>query len=101
MGRLSVFSICSLFVAAVSVHDAMLVVLNQSVIVELEQNPIGSWLLQIHGGEVGLFVIAKLSGTAFVCALLIEIYRRSKGFGLAIAVPLATFQMWLLCYLTV
>ena len=38
----------------------MLVVLHRTAISEFEQNPIGRWLMEVGGGEVGLFLLATL-----------------------------------------
>ena len=54
------FAACCLFVVAVSVHDAMLVVLHADIIGDVEQNPIGRWLIELQGGEIWLFLVAKL-----------------------------------------
>jgi hypothetical protein len=99
--KAAIFSLCCLFVAAVSVHDAVLVVVNHELISEVEQNPVGKWLLDVQGGEVWLFVFLKFAGTALVCAVLVTIYQCSQRFGMITVIPLATFQMLLLSYLTI
>jgi len=91
---------CCLFVAAVSVHDAMLVVLNATVIGEVEQNPVGRWLIELQGGEVWLFVSVKHVGTAVVCAVLVTLYEFRARLALAASGGVAAFQMGLLWYLT-
>ncbi len=45
-----VFSLLCVVVAAVSVHDALLVVVNHEIIGQAEQNPVGRWLLEMQGG---------------------------------------------------
>jgi hypothetical protein len=85
---------------AVSVHDAMLVVLNADVIAEIEQNPLGRWLIELQGGEIWLFVVLKLVGTAVVCAVLVTLYQFRARLALAAGSGVAAFQMVLLCYLT-
>ena len=87
------------FVAIVSVHDAALLVVNQEAILEFEQNPVGSWLIEMNNGSVWLFVILKLLGTSIVCAVLASIFDYSKSLGMIIVSPLATFQAMLLSYL--
>lgn len=87
------------FVAIVSVHDAALLVVNQESILEFEQNPIGSWLIQMNNGSVWLFVFLKLLGTSVVCAILASIFEYSKSLAMIVVSPLATFQAVLLSYL--
>ena len=91
---------CCLFVAAVSVHDAMLVVLNASVIGEVERNPVGRWLIKLHGGEVWLFVSLKFLGTAIACAALVSLYEFRTRLALTASTGVAAFQLWLLWHLT-
>lgn len=94
------FVLCCLFVAAVSVHDAMLIVVNHQVISDVEQNPLGKWLLQVHDGEVWLFVLVKLAATALVCAVLVSLYQHKQRLGLMTVGGIAGFQAVLLGYLT-
>lgn len=98
--RAAIFACCCLFVAMVSVHDALLIVMNHQVIYEVEQNPIGRWLIEMQGGDVWLFVLAKLAGTAVVCSLLVTLYEARARLATVAAVALAFFQLALLCYLT-
>ena len=94
-----IFGACCVWIAAVSVHDAVLVVVYQDTIEQHEQNPVGRWLLQRHGGEVWLFVLVKLAGTAAVCVVLVSLYRYRPVLALPVAAALAGFQLLLLCYL--
>lgn len=88
-----------LFIAAVSVHDAMLVVLNELVIADVEQNPAGRWLLAASDGNVWPFVGIKLTSTAIVCAALLTIHQCVPRIGLMVAGSVALFQAALLLYL--
>ena len=94
-----IFGVCCVWIAAVSVHDAVLVVVYQDMIERHEQNPVGRWLIQVGGGEVWLFLLAKLAGTAAVCTVLARLYQSRRYLALPVAVPVASFQLLLLCYL--
>ena len=94
-----IFTSSCTWIAAVSVHDAVLVVVHQEVISQFERNPLGRWLLQLHGGEVWLFVAVKLAGTAVVCKVLFRLYQYRSGIALLVAVVLSCFQMLLLFHL--
>lgn len=87
------------FVAAVSVHDAALVVLNHEVILQYERNPIGRWLIEANGGAVWMFAAVKLFCTALVCTLVVRVFEWREHHGLAVAGGLAGFQALLLIYL--
>ena len=95
-----VFGFLLLIVMAISVHDAVLIVVNHQIISDMEQNPIGVWLLGLHNGSVWPFVFLKLVGTSLVGTVLITIYRRNKKIGLDCTVGLAAIQVALLCYLS-
>lgn len=95
-----IFNCLCVLVAVISVHDALLVVVNHEVIGTMEQNPAGRWLLAIQGGEVWLFVFVKLAMTALVCVLLIGLYEHWRRGGLLVVAGVASFQTLLLCYLT-
>jgi hypothetical protein len=92
--------VCCLLIAAVSVHDAILVVLNANVIGDVEKNPIGRWLIEAAGGEIWLFVSLKLMGTAIVCATLVMLYEFRSRLALTAGTGVASFQAGLLWYLT-
>ena len=94
------FLLCCIAITAVSVHDAVLVVLHEEVISEFEQNPLGCWLIRLQGGEVWLFVWTKLVGTALVAAVLVKIYQHHSRLALTVAAPTAVFQLILLLYLS-
>ena len=89
-----------ILIAAISVHDALLVVVNHDEIGDMEQNPMGCWLLALNGGEVGLFVLVKLATTALACVLLIDLYERWQRGGLMVVAGVAGVQTVLLGYLT-
>ena len=91
---------CLFVVAAVSVHDAMLLLLTDQVIAEVELNPMGRWLIKWDEGEVLLFVILKLIGTTTACALVVALFQRRPEIAFAVAASLAGFQVVLLSYLT-
>jgi hypothetical protein len=94
-----VLGACCLLVVAISVHDAMLVILNSDVISQAERNPIGKWLIERQGGDVWLFVLVKLAGTAIACAVLVTLYEFRVHLALVASVGVACFQTVLLWYL--
>jgi hypothetical protein len=87
-------------IAAVSVHDAILVVLHSQTIRDFEKNPVGRWLIDLHGGEVWLFVLTKLFGAALVCAILVTLYQSRRRMALVVAGALTCFQIGLLLFLS-
>ncbi|MBW3599884.1 MAG: hypothetical protein KY475_21755 [Planctomycetes bacterium] len=94
------FGCLVLVIAAVSVHDAALVVLHYSVIRESEWNPIGRWLIDLQHGDVWLFVQLKMCGTAVVGAVLVTMYGRRRRLAFTVAAAVACFQVGLLLFLS-
>ena len=98
--RRVVVACCALLIAVISVHDAALVVLNDDVIMQSEQNPMGRWMLNIADGEVFLFVAVKLLGTTTVCTLILAMLRYWPRKAVTISSAVACFQVGLLTYLS-
>lgn len=94
------FGMFCLFIGLVSVHDTMLIVANHDIIGDVERNPVGKWLIDVQAGQIWLFVVLKLAGTALVCTVLVELFRRCRRIAMTAAAGVGTFQMVLLTYLT-
>ena len=93
------FVFCCVWIVAVSAHDAVWVVVHHQRMEELERNPLGRWLIQMHHGDVWPFVWVKCAGTATVGAVLVTLYRYYARIALAAAAAVAGLQLLLLCYL--
>lgn len=98
--RKHVFYLCCAVITLISVHDAILLIVNQGIINEVEQNPLGSLLLNIAGGNVWLFVSVKLLTTSFVGTALIFLHEHFRSIAEKVIAGVATFQIGLLYYLT-
>ena len=94
-----IFTLCCVWITAISAHDAVLVILHREVISQFEQNPLGRWLITLQGGDVWLFVMVKFAGAAAVCTVLVRLYRYRSDIALVVAVALSCFQLLLLFYL--
>lgn len=99
-GSRLLFGALLVLILSISVHDASLVVLNHGVIADVEQNPIGRWLLRVNHGEVWLFVGVKLLGTAAAGAVLMEVFRLAPRIAWVAATAVAAMQVVLLAYLS-
>lgn len=93
------FTLAWSFVIFVSVVDGYLLLRHRDVIVDYEENPVGSLLLALGGGQVWLFLVLKLLGTILACMWLRMLYRMNPQVGLLIVMALAIFQFGLLVYL--
>jgi hypothetical protein len=95
-----IFIALVVFIVAVAVHDTVLVILHEQQLAEMERNPVGRWLIELGGGDVGLLVAVKLVGAATACAVLVTLYGSWRESALAAAVVLACLQLGLLLYLS-
>jgi hypothetical protein len=92
------FGCICVIIAAISVHDAMLLVLHAQVLDE--RNPFGRWVIDWSDGNVWPLVVLKLAGTSITCSLLILMFRWKRQLAFAAAVGVAIFQLALLAYLS-
>ena len=88
------------FIALVSVHDGYLVALRRDVIRHEERNPLGRYLIEWNNGGVALLLSVKGIGTVVTCSFLLLMYQCRRRLALAVAGPVACFQLALLLYMT-
>ncbi|MEP3482215.1 MAG: hypothetical protein ABJZ55_23420 [Fuerstiella sp.] len=94
------FPILCAIIVGVSLYDTHLIIKHASTIGQMEENPLGRWLLNIAGGGISIFVRAKLAGTLTVLSVLIYLWKTSSRKTLPVTVSLAAYQTGLLAYLT-
>jgi len=97
--RSIVFAALWLTLIAISVHDGYWLWANRLDIEHLEVNPQGRLLLHLGGGQVWLFLAAKLIGTVAVAAALLLLYWHRPRVGGAACAGVAVLQIGLLLYL--
>tara|TARA_R110002072_G_scaffold303029_1_gene491473 strand:+ start:207 stop:491 length:285 start_codon:yes stop_codon:yes gene_type:complete len=90
-----------LVTGVVAAYDTYLTVHFQETINQLEENPVGRWLIKADGGSVALFVGAKFIGTILVLGALPLLYAHQRTLGVVVATGVAICQVILLCYLTI
>ncbi len=99
--RLHLVVICTatLLIGAVSAVDTYWSFKNQEILLEYEQNPVGRWLILLDGGDVALFMTAKMIGTLVVMCAIPLLYRFRPSWGLTVGISVGTFQLLLFFYL--
>ena len=90
-----------MIIAAVSLYDTYLIIRFEEVICMMERNPMGGWLLEIAGGQVGVFVRVKLAGTLLVLSTLMFMWKWRAPMLFPITTSIASYQSCLMVYLTV
>jgi hypothetical protein len=87
-----------LFIGIVSAIDCFLLYRFRHLIQEVEENPVGRYLIEIDGGNVTVFLLTKLAGTVVVMTVLAGLYVYCRRWSLAITGSIASFQLSLLVY---
>lgn len=87
-------------IAAISLYDTYLIIRFNEMIYMMESNPMGRWLLEIAGGQVGVFVRVKLAGTLLVLSTLMFMWKSRAPMLFPITTSIASYQTCLMIYLT-
>jgi len=95
------FPVLFVIIAAVSLYDTYLIIRFKEFICVMECNPMGRWLLETAGGQVGVFVRVKLAGTLLVLSTLMFMWKWRAPFLFPITTSIASYQSCLMIYLTV
>ena len=88
------------FIGLVSALDSYLLVRFRELLPDLEENPVGQYLIGLQGGQVGVFLRTKLAGTVAVLSVLAALYVYRHRWAMPIVGSVAAFQMGLLLYMT-
>ena len=90
---------CVAITSAVSMYDVYWSFKTQYVLAETEQNPIGTALIELDGGDIALFMTVKMLGTMAVILALPALFFFRRHWGLASCISVAMFQVCLFGYL--
>jgi len=88
-----------LWIGCISIYDVYWSFKTQAVLWEVEQNPMGVWLIEMDGGDIALFMTCKMLGTMIVLMSIPVMFVFRKSWGFAAGGAIALFQLWLFCYL--
>ena len=94
------FAVLWTFIGFVSLFDSFLIVRFSDVIIDVEENPVGAYLLTLSNGSPWIFVRTKAAGTLLVLSALVGLYRYRRGWAFPVTGSVACFQCCLLLYLT-
>src|SRR6185437_2869852 len=87
-----------LFIGAVSAMDCYLVFRFRDLMWELEENPIGQYLIGLDNGNVFVFILTKAAGTVVVMCVLAGLYVYRRRWSFPITGSIAAFQFTLIIY---
>lgn len=94
------FAVLFTLILGVSIYDTWLTIEYSEVMPQMEENPMGQFLILLDHGKVNLFVRCKIAGTLIVMSVLLLLRRIRSRKTLPITGSLAAWQTWLLTYLT-
>ena len=101
LNRLTSLAARRCVIAGISILDASLVIVFAEIIHLVEENPVGLSLIRAGNGDVTIFVLTKLAGTAVVIYVLRELERRDQVAASIVTNGLLAFQLWLFWYLCI
>ena len=93
------FELLCLIIVVVSTVDFYYLVKTRSVIMELEQNPIGRYFIELDKGDISIFIAAKFFGTVSALYLLFKLKSLGLKHIILITSIVAVAQIILLIYL--
>tara|TARA_R100000008_G_scaffold52825_1_gene32013 strand:+ start:99 stop:503 length:405 start_codon:yes stop_codon:yes gene_type:complete len=88
-----------LTIGIISAIDVYWSIVNQSVLWEMEQNPIGRYLIEKDGGSIALFMAIKVGGTIIALGVLVFLYHWKQKYAWPTITILTLAQLSLLSYL--
>ena len=86
-------------IGIISAIDIYWSIINQSVLWEMEQNPIGRYLIEKDGGSIALFMAIKVGGTIIALGVLVFLYHWKQKYAWPTIIILTLAQISLLSYL--
>jgi hypothetical protein len=87
-----------LFIGAVSAMDGYLIFRFRDLMWQLEENPIGKFLIELDNGNVTVFILTKAAGTVVVMCVLAGLYVYHRRWSIPITGSIAAFQLTLFLY---
>ena len=86
-------------IGIISAIDLYWIGKTRAVIAEYEQNPVGTYLIAVDGGDVSLFMAANFAGTIAALYIILTLKRLKFRHTVLIASVIALAQILLLIYL--
>jgi len=93
------YGIMWLAIGIISSVDVYWSIVNQEILMEAEENPIGKYLIEHEDGDIALFMSVKVAGTIMALGILVVLYHWNKRYAWPIIIVLTVAQFWLLSYL--
>tara|TARA_R100000664_G_scaffold34249_1_gene55753 strand:+ start:1447 stop:1848 length:402 start_codon:yes stop_codon:yes gene_type:complete len=92
------YYIMIIYIAVVSSIDMYWSIKIHEVLLDIEQNPIGVFLIEKNDDSVALFMSFKFLGTIFVVMILSALYNKNKKLAWSVITGIVIFQTFLIYY---
>ena len=99
MNSKAIVHICGIIIVVVASIDTYWLSKNSDFIIQVEQNPLGQYLIELDQGDVSLFIFCKFIGTYISIAILYFAWPHHPKKTNLIAITVAGLQLLLLFYL--
>ena len=99
MNSKAIVHICGIIIVVVASIDTYWLSKNSDFIIQVEQNPLGQYLIELDQGDVSLFIFCKFIGTYISIAILYFLWPYHPKKVNLISIAVATLQLLLLFYL--
>lgn len=93
------FEVLCFIIALISAVDLYWIGKTRDAILEMEENPVGRFLINLDKGDTSLFMAVKFLGTMAALYLLFKLKRYNFKYTLLITLTIAIAQVFLLIYL--
>ena len=94
-----ILHICCAIIVLVASIDTYWLSKNSDIIIHVEQNPLGQYLIELDNGDVSLFIFCKFIGTYLSIGALYLAWAFHRKKINIISMSIATVQLLLLFYL--
>ena len=93
------YSVMWLAIGIISSIDIYWSITNQHMLMEMEENPVGRYLIHREDGSIALFMSIKVAGTILALGILVSLYHWKKKYAWPTIITLTVAQFLLLSYL--
>jgi cytochrome b subunit of formate dehydrogenase len=93
------YAVMWMAIGIISSVDIYWAIANQDMMMELEENPIGRYLIGVDDGSIALFMSVKVAGTIIALGSLVFLYHWKQKYAWPIIITITLAQFFLLSYL--
>jgi len=93
------YAVMWMAIGIISSIDVYWAIVNQDMMMEVEENPVGRYLMGMKGGGIALFMSVKVAGTIIALGALVFLYHWKQKYAWPTIITITIAQFFLLSYL--